>query len=309
MRTRQFKRLGSLLINQPFGENLLPEAGLSRKKQKNTNQRRPSNASIYPKLQKLNVFDVDMPVDETLYSIDQINLEVKSAQARKLSEFGYQLQQRKKFRWFYGGLSTKHVRKLLTTMHDDASVFQALERRLDVALYRCGFFSSIYMARQWILHKRILVNGKRAGRPSYALCPGDVLQVDTPWHTLLGQSMFDRFTRFFKQSTQISATYPNVYSSTASAFGLDARLQAMKGAKDTTTPADLETRFGAFKDAPSAAKYIKTVADTTLFHPVSVMKPVHFEISFSTFTAVYLYAPQRIVFPTLLDVPAIRRSL
>ena len=113
MRTRQFKRLGSLLINQPFGENLLPEAGLSRKKQKNTNQRRPSNASIYPKLQKLNVFGVDMPVDETLYSIDQINLEVKSAQARKLSEFGYQLQQRKKFRWFYGGLSTKHARRCI----------------------------------------------------------------------------------------------------------------------------------------------------------------------------------------------------
>lgn len=309
MRTRQFKRLGSLLINQPFGENLLPEAGLSRKKQKNTNQRRPSNASIYPKLQKLNIFDVDMPVDETLYSIDQINLEVKSTQARKLSEFGYQLQQRKKFRWFYGGLSTKHVRKLLTTMHDDASVFQALERRLDVALYRCGFFSSIYMARQWILHKRILVNGKRAGRPSYELCPGDVLQVDTSWHTLLGQSMFDRFTRFFKQSTQLSATYPNVYSSMASAFGLDARLQAMKDAKDTTTPADLETRFEAFKDASSATKYIKTIADTTLFHPVSVMKPAHFEISFSTFTAVYLYAPQRIAFPTLLDIPAIRRSL
>lgn len=308
MRTRQFKRLGSLLINQPFGENLLPETGLSLKKQKNTHQRRPSNASIYPKLQKLHVFDVDMPVDETLYSIDQINLEVKSAQARKLSEFGYQLQQRKKFRWFYGGLSTKHVRKLLTTTHDDASVFQTLERRLDVALYRCGFFSSIYMARQWILHKRILVNGKVAGRPSYELTPGDVIHVESKWHSQLENSMADRFIRFFKQSPTNSSSHPNVYTITAPAFGLDEDLRAMKDQQDST-PAEIEARFEAMKNASSGNKFLKTVANATLFHPISVMKPTHLEISFATFAAIYLYAPQRIAFPTLLDIPAIRRSL
>lgn len=309
MRTRQFKRLGSLLINQPFGENLLPEAGLSLKKQQNTNQGRPAHARIDAKLQKLNVFDVDMRADETLYSIDQINLEVKSAQGRKLTEFGYQLQQRKKFRWFYGGLSTKHVRRLLATRPDDAAVFQALERRLDVALYRCGFFSSMYMARQWILHKRILVNGKVAARPSYELNPGDVIHVENKWHNLLSNSMFDRFTRFFKQNSKVFTPYPNVYASTAPSFSLDTQIHAMKNQQDHATPAGLETRFDALKTASSAKKFLKTVADETLFHPISAMKPAHLEISFVTFSAVYLYAPQRIAFPTLLDIPAIRRSL
>ncbi|WP_067810932.1 30S ribosomal protein S4 [Actinomadura kijaniata] len=52
-----------------------------------------------------------------------------------------------------------------------------LERRLDALVLRAGFARTIYQARQFVVHRHILVNGKRVDRPSYRLRPGDVIQV------------------------------------------------------------------------------------------------------------------------------------
>ncbi|GAA3238542.1 30S ribosomal protein S4 [Actinocorallia longicatena] len=52
-----------------------------------------------------------------------------------------------------------------------------LERRLDALVLRAGFARTIYQARQFVVHRHILVNGKRVDRPSYRLRPGDFIQV------------------------------------------------------------------------------------------------------------------------------------
>ena len=55
-----------------------------------------------------------------------------------------------------------------------------LESRLDVALFRASFFSSISMARQWINHKKVHVNKKMVQTPSYQLKGGDCIEVLPP---------------------------------------------------------------------------------------------------------------------------------
>ncbi|MFI0479209.1 30S ribosomal protein S4 [Actinomadura sp. 9N215] len=52
-----------------------------------------------------------------------------------------------------------------------------LERRLDATVLRAGFARTIYQARQFVVHRHILVNGRRVDRPSYRLRPGDVITV------------------------------------------------------------------------------------------------------------------------------------
>jgi ribosomal protein S4 len=302
MRTKQFKRLESLLMNKPVSENLRPETGLALKKRKNTNQH-VKQQRILQKLQKLNILNTYTQSDEIQYSIDQINFELKKNQSRATSEFGYQLQQRKKFRWFYGGLSTRHVQKLLKGAQSDAEIFQTLERRLDISLWRCGFFTSVYAARQWVLHKRVFVNGKVAVRPSHPLKPGDVVTIDQKWQDALKQQIFERFVKFFKNledTRKLNQEFPNLRS-----IFLTQPLNeyALQNADEGRTP-----NLSELNHDNTSRNYHKQFINSSLYNPISAMKPVHLEISFDIFAFVYLYVPQKMAFPMLIDLAAIRKS-
>jgi small subunit ribosomal protein S4 len=52
-----------------------------------------------------------------------------------------------------------------------------LERRLDALVLRAGLARTIYQARQFVVHRHVLVNGRRVDRPSYRLRPGDVITI------------------------------------------------------------------------------------------------------------------------------------
>ncbi|OAA80868.1 30S ribosomal subunit S4 [Akanthomyces lecanii RCEF 1005] len=56
--------------------------------------------------------------------------------------------------------------------------FAPLERRLDTAIFRAMFATSVRQARQFVLHGAVTVNGKKLLHPSYQLNPGDMFQVD-----------------------------------------------------------------------------------------------------------------------------------
>ncbi|KIW02343.1 uncharacterized protein PV09_06484 [Verruconis gallopava] len=53
-----------------------------------------------------------------------------------------------------------------------------LERRLDTAIFRALFASSIRTARQFVLHGHVKVNGRKIKHPGYLLNPGDMFSVD-----------------------------------------------------------------------------------------------------------------------------------
>ncbi|KAL9088676.1 MAG: hypothetical protein Q9159_002927 [Coniocarpon cinnabarinum] len=64
-------------------------------------------------------------------------------------------------------------------------VYQPMERRLDMAVYRACFASSARQARQFVVHGGVRVNGVRMRYPGYQLNPGDMFQCD-PARTLWG---------------------------------------------------------------------------------------------------------------------------
>ena len=79
-----------------------------------------------------------------------------------------------------------------------------LESRLDVALFRASFFSSVPMARQWISHNRVIVNKRKVCAPSYQLKAGDCIEI-LPLSTLpLKESQTRRIKKIlpFRRSRQ-----------------------------------------------------------------------------------------------------------
>lgn len=56
--------------------------------------------------------------------------------------------------------------------------YYPLERRLDTAIFRALFASSVRQARQFVVHGLVKVNGKKMPYPGYQLNPGDMFQVE-----------------------------------------------------------------------------------------------------------------------------------
>ncbi|MCJ1309225.1 mitochondrial 37S ribosomal protein nam9 [Agyrium rufum] len=57
-------------------------------------------------------------------------------------------------------------------------VYAPVERRLDTAIFRAMFASSIRQARQFVVHGWVKINGKKMIYPGYQLNPGDMFQVE-----------------------------------------------------------------------------------------------------------------------------------
>ena len=101
--------------------------------------------------------------------------------AKKLSNYGVQLQEKQKLRFMYG-LSEKQFKTTfekagkMKGVHGD-NLFKLLESRLDNLVYRLGFSTTRRGARQLVNHGHITVNGKKVDIPSYTCKPGDVIAV------------------------------------------------------------------------------------------------------------------------------------
>ncbi|KAH8149651.1 uncharacterized protein LAJ45_06282 [Morchella importuna] len=59
-----------------------------------------------------------------------------------------------------------------------SQLYWPMERRLDIACYRAMFAASPRMARQFVIHGFVKVNGKKMTHPNYMLNPGDMFSVD-----------------------------------------------------------------------------------------------------------------------------------
>ena len=101
--------------------------------------------------------------------------------AKKLSNYGVQLQEKQKVRFMYG-VTEKQFRKTfdeagkMKGVHGE-NLFKLLESRLDNLVYRIGFATTRRGARQLVNHGHITVNGKKVDIPSYRCVPGDVISL------------------------------------------------------------------------------------------------------------------------------------
>ena len=104
------------------------------------------------------------------------------ARKGKLSDFGLQLRAKQKLKGYYGDLTEKQFRRVVSdadSMKGDTgeNLIGLLERRLDAVVYRAKFVATVFAARQFVNHGHVTVNGKRVNIPSYRVKEGDVIEV------------------------------------------------------------------------------------------------------------------------------------
>jgi small subunit ribosomal protein S4 len=102
--------------------------------------------------------------------------------AKKLSDYGTQLQAKQKLKGYYGNITERQFRRY----YQEASRRQGdtgenmiglLERRLDALVYRAKFAPTPFAARQLVSHGHIKVNGKRITIASYMIREGDTVEL------------------------------------------------------------------------------------------------------------------------------------
>jgi len=100
---------------------------------------------------------------------------------KKLSDYGQQLLEKQRLRAYYGVMEKQFVKyvRMAKKSPDQTghALVKILESRLDNLVYRMGFASSIRQARQMVVHRHFLVNGKQIDIPSYLCEVGDTITL------------------------------------------------------------------------------------------------------------------------------------
>lgn len=104
-----------------------------------------------------------------------------SRRRRKPSEYGLQLREKQQLKRSYG-LLEKQFRKYVemaqkSSQNTDEMLIQLLEERLDNVVYRLGLANSRNMARQFVTHGHVTIDGKKVSIPSYNVKIGEKIAL------------------------------------------------------------------------------------------------------------------------------------
>jgi small subunit ribosomal protein S4 len=104
--------------------------------------------------------------------------------AKKLSDYGTQLQAKQKLKGYYGNITERQFRKY----YQDAArrpgdtgenMIGLLETRLDTVVFRSKFVPTPFAARQLVSHGHVKVNGRRVTIASYHVTDKDQIELST----------------------------------------------------------------------------------------------------------------------------------
>jgi small subunit ribosomal protein S4 len=103
------------------------------------------------------------------------------ARRRTESDYAVRLKEKQRLRAQYGIREVQLRRTFEEARREPGltgeALVELLEMRLDALVLRAGFARTIAQARQAVVHRHVLVDGKLVDRPSFRVRPGQVIQV------------------------------------------------------------------------------------------------------------------------------------
>lgn len=107
----------------------------------------------------------------------------KNPDTRYEPRYSTQLKEKQKLKKYYGELSEQKFSTLFNTAMKlkgkaTQNIFSLLERKLDTVLYRMGFASSIFEARQIVNHGHVKVNNQIVTIPTISIQNGDIISIN-----------------------------------------------------------------------------------------------------------------------------------
>jgi small subunit ribosomal protein S4 len=103
------------------------------------------------------------------------------ARRSKISEYGMQLRQKQKVRRLYG-VQERQFRRTFKRAErmkgvTGENLLRLLEQRLDNVVYRMGFAGTRNEARQMVIHRHFVVDGRIVNIPSFTVKPGQEITL------------------------------------------------------------------------------------------------------------------------------------
>src|SRR3954449_4628697 len=99
----------------------------------------------------------------------------------KDSEYLLQLREKQKCARIYGVLEKQFVNYYKEANRKSGktgeNLLRILESRLDNVVYRAGFAKSRDMARQFVKHGHVVVNGRKVDIPSFRVSENDIVEI------------------------------------------------------------------------------------------------------------------------------------
>ena len=122
-----------------------------------------------------------LDLDPTFLGYDKKSNRTNARSNKKMSEYGLQLREKQKAKFIYGVLE-KPFRNYYAKADrmkgmTGENLMVMLESRLDNLIFRLAFARTRKEARQIVIHKHVLVNGKPVNVPSYLVKAGDVVEI------------------------------------------------------------------------------------------------------------------------------------
>lgn len=109
------------------------------------------------------------------------NFKSLSSRSKKFSEYGIRLKEKQKLRFYYGISERQLINYLKKAKSKKGSsgidLLLILEMRIDNILYRLGMATSIFFARQLIIHGHIYLNDILLTVPSFICRSGTIVSV------------------------------------------------------------------------------------------------------------------------------------
>lgn len=111
------------------------------------------------------------------------------ARRRQDSDYSVRLKEKQRLRAQYN-IREAQLRRTFEEARKESgltgeALVELLEMRLDALVLRAGFARTSAQARQHVVHRHILVDGKIVDRPSFRVKPGQVVQVKPKSHTMV----------------------------------------------------------------------------------------------------------------------------
>ena len=103
------------------------------------------------------------------------------------------VQENKKFKFIYGGISNKRIKIMLNKRRktiNSITLLKLFESRLDVTLFRAKFANNLRLIRQIIYHNKVLINNKVVKIKSFLVKPGDVIKIKSSYSKLIDSMVF-----------------------------------------------------------------------------------------------------------------------
>lgn len=279
-----------------------------------------------------------------LFSSEQLKKDIlkKQIQQKNYSDFLTKLKERKKYSILYGNISKKVFNKTYNRAKSikgkvNDNLLIQFETRLDVLLYRISFSKSIKHSRQLITHCSVTVNGIIITIPSYQLKAGDILSINkkskisSQLLNHLKKKLIIRQCKYLLSYKKILKYLKRNNNSNKTINILKYRFYLIYNKYKKLRKKSLLSKKLALIEAISKANNLKRILPTIprkinslnfiesmykkrsrqnslLAMQLSCLKPMHVEVSFKLLTAIFLYSPQKISFPALLNRDLITRS-